>query len=820
MKGINEAGFVTEWLASETKATPMEAAEVRPEGMDQLAYEALLRRSFASRPAPGPEGLPPASDEKYWRYLYRHGAWFADFSAFYGTLTDIEFDLRAELVAETTTEVEAVLWTYAAVSVWVNGDLAASVGAPVYKPIGRVAFPLALRAGANDVILRVRNLGVRDTRNIVGLQLPVMEAATAAAGGSGAAAGRIAAAVPGGRERTAIAARFLDALSCADGALRLGRPFDFAVFPSAFTVTADGGAVAVGSGDIVPLPAGCRRATAECRVEGRALRRTFELAENIRPTIPPNPGAADLAAHRRLFIERLASHDREPRSSSVFFSVFHVLARLAVDPSRLAERDRGYLFEDLELITARVDCADFLVIGFVRLLSKHRAVLDDGLLAATRTALLGFRYWMDEEGSDGMCFWSENHALMFHGAQTTVGALYPDDAFLRSGRTGRGQRAAGADRCRAWIDDAERYGFEEFNSASYTPVTIAALLNLVDFGPEDIARHASALIDGVLRRLARHVFRDSAIGPQGRVYRDAIYPFEQSVQALLHYIDPTVPCSDTETMWNVCFATSSYRFPQDLRSVMDAPFSGDYVSGNARIVLEKTGAYSLSSVRSPRAAGDESDWTNLCFVEGADRSTNAYVKSLNERFHGTTVFRPGVYGYQQHLWYAALSSECVVFSTHPGTAVDMDGMRPGYWYGNGVMPALEQRGPVLAAVYDIPEVHPISFTHVFWPESKFDEAAADGAWRFARVGGGYLALWCSHPLTPYDEVLAGCELRCYSRSSAYVCRMGSAESDGSFSAFRSRCAANPPAYDAREKTVSNGSLRVRYVRHEDATQVI
>ena len=500
--------------------------------------------------------------------------------------------------------------------------------------------------------------------------------------------------------------------------------------------------------------------------------------------------------------------------------MFHVLARLVGDPESLRPMDRGYLLEDLRLISARVDCADFLVIGFVRLLENYRNILDGELLDLIRTTLLGFRYWMDEDGSDGMCFWSENHAIMFHGAQAAVGTIFPDDVCLRSGKTGREQAESGIIRCRAWIADAEREGFEEFNSASYTPVTVAALLNLVDFCPEDVSRRARALIDTILRHLARHVFKASAVGPQGRVYRDAIYPFEQSVQALLNYIDPSLPCSDTEIMWNVCFATTSYRFPEDLRSIMDAPFSGDYVSGNARIVLEKTSDYLLSCVRSPRIPGDEPAWTNLCFVPDADRSTNAYVKSLNERFHGTTVFRPGVYGYQQHLWYAALSNEAVVFATHPGSSVDLDGMRPGYWFGNGVMPAVNQRGPVLAAVYGIPEEHPIGFIHLYWPAMKFDETEEDGAWRFARSGDGYLGLWCSASLSAYDDMLSGCELRSYTRSLAFVCIMGCARQDGSLSAFRHRCVTADPVFDTVSRTVSCGALSVTFFHHHDTTQVV
>lgn len=38
-----------------------------------------------------------------------------------------------------------------------------------------------------------------------------------------------------------------------------------------------------------------------------------------------------------------------------------------------------------------------------------------------RSAILGFRYWIDEPGNDTMWFWSENHCLCFHVAQYLAG---------------------------------------------------------------------------------------------------------------------------------------------------------------------------------------------------------------------------------------------------------------------------------------------------------------------------------------------------------------------------------------------------------------
>ena len=139
--------------------------------------------------------------------------------------------------------------------------------------------------------------------------------------------------------------------------------------------------------------------------------------------------------------------------------------------------------------------------------------------------------------------------------------------------------------------------------------------------------------------------------------------------------------------------------------------------------------------------------------------THAFTKSLNECFHGTSAFGPGIYGYQQHMWYGALSPEAVIFANHPGATSEQSDMRPGYWYGNGVMPAVKQVPGKVGAVYRIPESHPIHFTHIYCPRDRFDRVLKAGNWLLLKKDTGYMGLWCSTELTPFDDTIFHCELR-------------------------------------------------------------
>ena len=138
-------------------------------------------------------------------------------------------------------------------------------------------------------------------------------------------------------------------------------------------------------------------------------------------------------------------------------------------------------------------------------------------------------------------------------------------------------------------------------------------------------------------------------------------------------------------------AGSRYQFPESVKEYFHQELEDEYSSANALIRLKKTKDYCLSSVQSPRTDGWER-WKNIREDETAETDSHEFTKSLNESFHGTNLFAPGTYGYQQHMWTAALSEQAVLFVNHPGTTAEKSGMRPGYWFGNGLMGSEKEYG--------------------------------------------------------------------------------------------------------------------------------
>ena len=208
-------------------------------------------------------------------------------------------------------------------------------------------------------------------------------------------------------------------------------------------------------------------------------------------------------------------------------------------------------------------------------------------------------------------------------------------------------------------------------------------------------------------------------------------------------------------------------------------------------------------------------------MEEAERESFHYVKSLNECFHGTMQFEPGVFGYQQHMWYAALDQDLAVFSNHPGQTCEARGeSRPGYWYGNGIMPALRQKDNMLGIIYQIPDTHPIHFIHLFWNKAGFDEEMQEGSWLFGRKGKGCIGIWCSSVLTDHDDMLFNCEKRAYGDRIALVCVCSGEEEGESFSSFKKRCGEMPVSFDEKESTLTVPEFSLHFEAAFNPTQFV
>ena len=806
---LDREGFITHYMISGPRVTPFACAE---RDTNQLRYEAYLRSIVAEHPAlSGAEHVSALENSRLglpWHFQGGRDGAFINLSDFYADMRRVAFDAATALIVPREIKVRAVLWSYAAVDVYLGGVKAGGLRQPVYKPIGRAEITLPLRPGKNVLYLACEALGVRDTRSVVGIQ--ILDSRD-----------EIRVTLPDEQlaEAAAPALNFLESAELKPHALRFSRPapegtcwawdeydpdYAHAHLPKAWQD--------VSGKTQIDLPDGKTHLTLRLFFgeQKHILQRPFERTEQIRPAyIRPTPSFEE---NLSLIYRRIADVESLSRGEEFGFPIANMLARKYLGD---ASKDDGRLMrETLDLIEKRVDCADFLVCGLIRYLKNYPVSQD--VADRARQVLTHFRYWMDQDGFDGMCFWSENHCLMFYASAMQAGDMYPEEYFPLARMKGRELHAWGRGKVLDWLDDIEKYGFEEFLSTVYMCVTFAALINVVDFAEEAISVRAAKITDKLLSMLATHTFKGGIIAPQGRVYRGVLYPFQAGAMALMNLADPGQPYDYGEG-WMGFYATSRYRFPDGLKEKMALPASLSYTTGNARIVLEKHKDWCLTSVQSPRQPFTR--WENETQKPDADPSSHAFVKSYNERFHGTTCFQPGVYGYQQHLWYAALDGEAAVFINHPGSASEGGDMRPGYWHGNGVFPALKQQGAILGLIYCIPEAHPLHYIHLYCPECRFDEVRREGDWLLLRKEKGFIGLWNSVPMEPWNGENFGCEQRMWGSEIACLC-VCAGEETANMDAFSRNTAALKPIYCPESKTLTAKAFSLTWQKGEDDTQAL
>lgn len=780
---LSSLGSITHWLI----AGPRETRYDGPPGADNVRRREALDYSTATPPSSAVLGGAGPSGSR-WNFHDAGRNEFVEFSTFYQEPTVVEYYAFTQIEVPETGDRTARLWVAGAADLWVNGQHATRLNVTRYRNPDSQPVTLPLKKGLNRLCVRLQCLGLRDTRILFGLWLDKPAG--------------VAVVMPGAT-RIAEAAKWIDTVRAPrpDGLESANAaPFEARVVP------VGGEPVAWPAGTRAFVFSGSRPATlnVETSVDGVVLRRVLEIPANRQLT---KPAGGDRRAAQLDYVAKAGIGSHAPAAWNA--AILPVLARRLL--GRTADEDVAAFAAALEGVDRRRDCADFALAGLLRMELLGLSTPKES--AEIRRASLAFRYWMDEPGTDAMCFDSENHTLLFHGCQLLAGHLYPKEVFNNSGRTGEEQASRALPGIRKWLERIEERGFEEFNSSTYMPITLAAMLNVVDFcGDEDLSKRMGAQIDRIFRDLARHEFAGGVITPQGRVYRDVLFPDEGGTQGLLAFATDATEVDLPETRlgsghgsgdWVVFPASSPrYRPPQDLAANVREPVSRIDRHADVQIVLEKTPAYILTSLAVPAVP--------------------------REGEHPESDLRPGGAGYQQHLWQATLGRDCHVFVNHPGCFMDWaKTSRPGYWYGNGLLPRVRQKGNWLQAIYVIPDgtkaepkitpsswewpgpstarpfdLYPVVFTHAHWPADAFDREERRGHWVFGQKGRGLIGLWCSEPLVPHDDVLTRRELRANGYVSAWLVVCGDLEKEGSLESFMAACEARKPSLDRDTFTLS------------------
>jgi hypothetical protein len=471
------------------------------------------------------------------------------------------------------------------------------------------------------------------------------------------------------------------------------------------------------------------------------VQRTLRVAA-LPPRRRAEPAGDDPAVWRDELLRHVA--DGAP-------GVARALARHALDGIAPAEAD---LAPALRMVRARADCADFEAIGLLHL--QHRV---PDVTERVGEALRGFKYWIDQPGLDAMCYFTENHQLVWHTAELLAGEAWPDAVFRGTGWTGARHAAHGREMALAWIRRKLAGGFSEFDSNAYVAIDALALVSLVELAADREVRQATeALLDELLLTLAANSWRGVHGAAHGRSYTPTLRSSRlEETAPIMWSLWGTGALNAAVLPATALSLARRYRLPPLVRAVateLPPQWSGRQVY---------RGELRFSSDLLTRPYGSDLHvW----------RTPDAMLSSVQD-------YRPGLPGLQEHVWGATVGSEVQVFATAPAADTTSSSARPNAWAGQRVLPRVRQHRDALLVVY------PARIrTHLWFPAPLMDEVRMHGPWLAGRVGDGYVAVATAgglHPVTAGDE--AHQEWLPVGTGSMYAATIGRRAEAGSFDAF-------------------------------------
>ena len=150
-------------------------------------------------------------------------------------------------------------------------------------------------------------------------------------------------------------------------------------------------------------------------------------------------------------------------------------------PSFSEDEVYGLLFKQSEYMKKRFDCADFRAQLLFKIYKDCNDKLSDRCKELIKNAFLDFKYFMDEPGDDSMCYWSENHLILFAVSEYLAGQEWPDEVFTNNGMTGKEHMAKAKVRIDAWMQQRYDYGFSEYLSNNYLAEDISPMANFIAY---------------------------------------------------------------------------------------------------------------------------------------------------------------------------------------------------------------------------------------------------------------------------------------------------------------------------------------------------
>ncbi len=503
-------------------------------------------------------------------------------------------------------------------------------------------------------------------------------------------------------------------------------------------------------------------------------------------------------------------------------------------------------------IDNRYDCLDFRMQSIIRILYNHSEKIEASALNRMKNTLLNAKYYMDQVGEDSICYWSENHLLLFAVAEYLTGQLYEEEIFTNDGLSGKEHKKLAKERLMIWLEQRFKYGFVEWYSNTYYEEDIAPLANIIEFcDDKKIVERAKMVLDLLLFDIATQSYKGSFTSTSGRQYEEGkksgkdsalsnvtkhvwgYDSFEKSAgldQCFIYMKGYEVPnvikAIGKDHSPNVIKASTGLNLNELLKEYPESfslgrvmmqwsmeafsnaeiitsamkyihkhkMLSNEFMNGFKLInlsILKYLGLLPLvSKILRPSTNGSAIQRANTYTYR-----TDSYMLSTTQSYH------PGDFGDQQHIWSATLASDLCVFTTHPALPLSDDGalsISPGYWVGNGRNPHSVQNNNVNITMYVIDgkkgfmESSLEKESHCYFPVNKFDKVEVLNKTVFGVKDNTYIGIRTLNDIKQLDD-----ELIQRGELTVWVTEMGDANTE-TFEEFKDRVLSNTLEVDSNE----------------------
>ena len=498
----------------------------------------------------------------------------------------------------------------------------------------------------------------------------------------------------------------------------------------------------------------------------------------------------------------------------------------------------------LQYISREYDCADFRLVNLVRILYEYGDRIPAGYKSKIEEVLFNFRYWWDEPGENSMCYWSENHQILFASAEYLIGQLYPGRVFPSSGLTGKQHMEKARIRMLDWYEMRWNYGFIEYYSEVYYNEDVGALINIIDYArDEELVIKGQMMMDLLFYDVASQNIKTMFSSVSGRAYEGNRKGGSGStLSGLTEYYWGDGKKRGAGMTYGM-MVTEKYELP---------PVIAEIARDSSDVIIRQNNGLDISELKDEGYYGTDNrsmmmQWGMECFsnpeiirnslshIRSCNMFSNDFVadfkmldyklihwlhlepmlnRILKPQTDGVAIQKgntytfktkdfsmytvqshhPGTYGDQQHVFGMNMGKHFSIFHNHPALEKGVKHQSPNYWVGYGHFPHAVQEKNVNLSIYNIPakkaimEKDLLDYTRAYFPTDLFDTAFIQNNYVFGKKAEAYVALIGSNDFSFRDE--ARDDILQQGKQVFWITEAGSRERAGDFEQFVDRILGN------------------------------